>query len=61
MKNRVETCWLTLFDSGSEWAAKFKSEIQRVKELRAQAITAAGLETPANEIFENQTAALVTV
>jgi len=51
-KNRVETCWQIFFDSGSEWAAEFKSEIKRVKELRALAITAAGLETPANEIFD---------
>ena len=51
-KNHVKTCWQTFFDSGSEWAAEFKSEIQRVKDLRAQAITAAGLEAPANEIFD---------
>ena len=51
-KNQVDTCWQTLLDSESEWAAEFKSEIKRVKELRALAITAAGLETPANEIFD---------
>ena len=59
-KNHVDTCWQTLLDSGSEWAAEFKSEIKRDKELRARAITAAGLETPANEIFDNQTTALAT-
>ena len=26
--NHVKTCWQTFFDSGSEWAAEFKSEIQ---------------------------------
>jgi hypothetical protein len=51
-KNQVDTCWQTFFDSGSEWAAEFKSEIKRVKGLRARAITAAGLETPANEISD---------
>jgi hypothetical protein len=59
-KNHGDTCWQTLLDSGSEWAAEFKSEIKRVKELRARAITASGLETPANEIFDNQTTALAT-
>ena len=26
-KNDVDTCWQTFFDSGSEWAIEFKSEI----------------------------------
>ena len=51
-KNDVDTCWQTFFDSGSVWAIEFKSEIARIKELRAQAIVAAGREAMPNEIFD---------
>ena len=51
-KNDVDTCWQTFFDSGSVWATEFKSEIARIKELRAQAIAAAGREATPNEIFD---------
>ena len=51
-KNDVDTCWQTFFDSGSVWATEFKSEIARIKELRAQAIVAAGREATPNEIFD---------
>ena len=48
----IDTCWQTLFDSGSEWATEFKTEIARIKGLRAQAIIAAGLEALPNEILD---------
>ena len=43
-QTNVNTCWETFFDSGSEWATEFKTEIARIKELRAQAIVAARRE-----------------
>ena len=51
-KTNVDTCWQTFFDSGSVWATEFKTEIARIKELRAQAIVAAGREATPNEIFD---------
>ena len=51
-KTNVDTCWQTFFDLGSVWATEFKTEIARIKELRAQAIVAAGREATPNEIFD---------
>ena len=49
---RLSCLGLSRFTTGGDVEDQFKSEIQRVKDLRARAITAAGLEPPANEIFD---------
>ena len=51
-EGNVGTCWQHFFDSGSEFAKEFDSEITRMKELRTEAFAAAQRQPTANEIFD---------